>query len=194
MNHKRLLLALAAIIVSAVAAFGQPRAVGMRIGATGLDVSYLHSFAPKQFLEADLGLDFGYNVNGKAGFRAAAFYNFVWATPAWTSRGDWALYAGPGLALGYVNDIMPYDFGEDKIGICDNGFMVALSAQVGLEYSFWFPLQLAIDIRPYFGLHVNDGRIIDPETKNVIYRDAKTGFYDNGLLGFAPTLSVRYKF
>ena len=191
---KKYLLIAAVIISSAAAALGQPRAIGMRVGATGFDVAYLHSFFPKQFLEADLGLDFGYNVNGRAGFKVAAFYNFVWATPAWTNRGDWALYAGPGLALGYVDDIMPYDFDDKRIGIYDNGFMAALSAQVGLKYTFWFPLQLAIDIRPYFGLHINDGRIKNPYSDQIEYRDSKTGFYDNGLLRFAPTLSVRYKF
>lgn len=67
----------------------------------------------------------------------------------------------------------------------DYGFMIALAAQIGLEYNFWFPLQLSLDIRPYFGLHVNDGFHI--------YK-SKAGFYNYGMMGFIPTLSVRYRF
>ena len=128
-----------------------------------------------------------------SGIKAAASYNFIFARPAWSDRGTWALYAGPGVAMGYVSDrttytILRYDGMREyplKVHPADHGFMFALSGQVGLEYNFWFPLQLSVDIRPYFGFHVNDG---------YYSYGSKTGFYNYGLMGFIPTLSVRYRF
>lgn len=192
MRKAILTIILASIAVTVTNA--QPRAAGLRIGVTGLDASYQHTMSSTQFIGADLGLDFGYNANGYSGVKATAIYNFIWARPAWTNKGSWGLYAGPGLSLGFVNDIMPYKVGNDTIGFLDNGFMFALAAQFGLEYTFWFPLQLAAEIRPLFGLHANDGRMRDPVTDTIIKYESKVGFYDGGLLGFAPTITVRYRF
>ena len=72
--------------------------------------------------------------------------------------------------------------------------MIAAAGHVGLEYTFDFPLQLCIDLRPCFGIHVNDGKFYDKETGIRVDYGGKVGFYDNGLLGFAPSLSVRYCF
>ena len=68
--------------------------------------------------------------------------------------------------------------------------MLGIAAQAGLEYNFEFPLQLSVDIRPYFGFHVAEGRDINSE----LSYSPKTGFYNRGLLGFIPTLSARYRF
>ena len=166
----------------------------MRIGATGLDVSYEHNTAWCQFIEADLGMDFGYDVSGRAGIRATAIYNFIWASPDWTTMGTWAVYAGPGVSVGYVDDMVQYTIGDITKGYPDNGFMFALAAQVGIEYRFDFPLQLALDLRPCFGIHMNDGKLRDPQSGLSLDYGGKVNFYDNGMLGFAPTLSVRYCF
>ena len=139
-------------------------------------------------------MDFGYNVNGRPGVRATAIYNFIWARPNWTTQGSWAIYAGPGLSLGFVDDQVPYEIGDAIIGHYDNGFMIGVVGQVGIEYAFRFPLQLALEVRPCFGLHVNDGKFRDRDTGLTVNYGGKTGFYDNGLLGFVPSLSIRYCF
>lgn len=188
---KKMLIITAALISCcfSLAAQSQPRAAGLRIGATGFEVSYQHGFG-SDFLEAEAGLDFGY---GGPGFKATAIYNFLFARPAWTDRGSWGIYAGPGLSLGYVSDRTTYvmmitdshgDTFRRRIHPSDYGFMMSVAAQVGLEYTFWFPLQLAVDIRPYFGLHVNEGSVYG----------SKAGFYNRGMLGFIPTISARYRF
>ena len=184
------------VILSALAActYAQPRAMGLRVGATGLEASYEHSMSPVQFIQGDLGMDFGYNVNGRPGVKATGIYNFIWARPNWTTQGSWAIYAGPGLSLGFVDDQVPYEIGDAIIGHYDNGFMIGVVGQVGVEYTFRFPLQLALDVRPCFGLHVNDGKFRDRETGLTVNYGGKTGFYDNGLLGFVPSLSIRYCF
>ena len=104
-------------------------------------------------MEADLGL-FVNSIN------AAAIYNFMIAQPSWTDRGEWGFYAGPGAALG--------------LGIMNNynAFSLSAAGQVGLEYTFWFPLQLSFDIRAQLGYGFNHG------------------FY----WGLGPALSVRYRF
>lgn len=191
---KKLLFITIIGLLTAASSFAQPRAMGARAGATGFEASYQHSMNTKQFIECDLGLDFGYNANGRPGVKATATYNFIWARPAWTAKGTWNLYAGPGLSVGFVDDIVPYETSGDIRGYNDNGFEVAVAAQVGLEYMFDFPLILAVDIRPYFGIHMNDGHFNDPITGTRVHYGSKTGFYDNGVLGFIPSIAVRYRF
>lgn len=191
---RRLTIFLAILFAAAVSAAAQPKAAGLRIGGTGLDATYQYYMAKDQFVEGNLGLDFGYNVNGNVGVKATAVYNFVWARPAWTNTGSWALYAGPAVSLGFVDDMVPYDVGGIINGYYDNGFMLALGGQVGVEYNFDFPLSLSLDLRPLFGMHINDGRFRIPDTSTVVRYEKKIGFYDNGLLGFAPSISFRYRF
>lgn len=198
---KKLLLTII-IATTAFCSFAQPRAMGLRIGVSGFEADYLHTFINRnQFLEGNLGIDFGYFDKGKPdantpGVKATAVYNFVWARPAWTDRGSWALYAGPGVSMGYVNDQDFIMVGKEVKPYLSNGFMLGICGQVGLEYSFWFPLQLAVDLRPVFGIHVNGGyHYTDSLNPEITHKSpVKTGFYDNGLLGFVPSISVRYQF
>lgn len=177
--------------LSAIAA-AQPRSAGIRIGASGFEASYTHKMNSNQFIEGNAGLDFGYN--GKAGFKATGIYNVIWARPAWTDKGSWALYAGPGASIGWVNDICVHKADKEVIGYMDSGFMLAVAVQVGIEYNFDFPLQLALDVRPCIGLHINDGRVYDNNNEVKSSYGSTVGFYDKGLRGFIPSLSVRYSF
>lgn len=145
---KKFILVAALILGFAVAASAQPRAIGIR-GGYGVDISYQHSVGAN-FIEADLGLgDFAY-------LNVAGTYNFMIAQPAWTNSGEWGFYAGPGVAL----------------GLGDNIFNVGIAGQVGLEYTFEFPLQLSLDVRPQIGLV---GKQF-------------------GLWGWYPHLGIRYRF
>lgn len=144
---KKLIIVAAMVLGFTVAASAQPRAVGARFGY-GAEVSYQHNFG-SNFVEADLGLgDFKY-------LNVAATYNFMIAQPNWTSSGEWGFYAGPGLAVA-----------------AGNALHIGIAGQVGLEYTFDFPLQLSIDLRPQLGLIGNSF----------------------GLWGWHPHLGVRYKF
>ena len=147
---KKIILVAALVLGFTVAASAQPRAIGLR-GGYGVEVSYQHDLKAN-FIQADLGL-MGH------GFNIAGTYNWMIAKPDWTSKGEWGVYAGPGVALG-----------------ADGGFHVAVAGMVGLEYTFWFPLQLSIDIRPQFGLGVGHGH----------------SWFHHG--GYWPSLGVRYKF
>ena len=150
---KKIILSVALVLGFAIAATAQPRALGARIGY-GVDLSYQHTIKDANFIEADLGLgDFAF-------LNLAATYNFMIANPAWTDEGKWGFYAGPGVALGAGSGV----------------FNVGVAGQVGLEYTFEFPLQLSLDIRPQLGL-VSVGEV------------SKFGIW-----GWYPHLGVRYRF
>ena len=156
---KRIILIAALIFGVAVAATAQPRAVGGRL-AYGLEASYQHYVGGENFVEANLGFCYFSALN------APATYNFMIAQPAWTARGEWGFYAGPGASVGL-----------DLIGRSE--FVFGVVGQVGLEYTFWFPLQLSVDLRPQIGFAAGNGG---------------ARFYTEGMFGFVPTIGVRYRF
>ena len=156
---KRIILIAALVFGVAVAATAQPRAVGGRL-AYGLEASYQHYVGGENFVEANLGFCYFSALN------ATATYNFMIAQPAWTARGEWGFYAGPGASVGL-----------DLIGRSE--FVFGVVGQVGLEYTFWFPLQLSVDLRPQIGFAAGNGGAC---------------FYTEGMFGFVPTIGVRYRF
>ena len=156
---KKIILIVALVFGVAFAASAQPRAVGGRL-MYGIEASYQHYVGGENFVEADLGLFTPYAL------QATATYNFMLAQPAWTARGEWGVYAGPGATLGL-----------NYAGRSE--FVFAAVGQVGLEYTFWFPLQLSVDLRPQVGIAAGKGGV---------------RFYDDGMLGFVPTIGVRYRF
>lgn len=182
------------LAAATICAYAQPRAMGLRAGATGLEASYQHSFSSRQFIQGDFGMDFGYNANGRPGVKATATYNFIWARPAWSAKGTWCIYTGPGITLGYTDDIVPYEINGNMAGYQDNGFMAGMVVNIGIEYTFDLPISITLDVRPCFGVHINDGKFKIPATGVTVDYGSRCGFYDNGLLGFAPSLSLRYRF
>ena len=132
---KKIILVAALVLGFAAAAAAQPRAIGVRIGNGG-EISYQHQLG-SNFLEVDGGLGLGFD--GVFNVGATGIYNFMIAQPAWTSRGEWGFYAGPGASVGH-------GLGEA------NYLTLGVAGMVGLEYSFWFPLQLSLDFRQHVGI------------------------------------------
>ena len=170
---KKIILIAAAVLGFALAASAQPRAIGGRVGY-GLEASYQHTIGGADFVEVNAGL-FGYDS-----FGAAATYNFMIAQPEWTSKGEWGFYAGPGASLNYgwgINENYGIDYERGEFNnLVTSSFNIAVMAQVGLEYTFWFPLQLSLDVRPQVGFASAAG---------------VSSFY---MGGFYPALGVRYRF
>lgn len=135
---KKIILVAAMVLGFALAASAQPRAVGGKIG-WGMEASYQHTIGEENFVEVDLGL------NDFSAFNASAIYNFMIAKPDWTPRGEWGFYAGPGVSVGskLIN--------IDAQGHNHPYFHVSAAGMVGLEFSFWFPLQLSFDLKPQLG-------------------------------------------
>ena len=153
---KKIIVLAALILGLSVAAAAQPRAIGLRIGNGG-EISYQHTLG-QNFLEVDGGLGLG--LDGVFNVGATGIYNFMIAQPQWTDRGEWGFYAGPGASVG--------------LGLGEVNYLnLAAAGMVGLEYTFWFPLQLSLDLRQHIGFSFGDKPL------------------------WAPTsiaLSVRYKF
>ena len=124
---KRLMMILVAAVAMAAAAAAQPRAAGVRIG-WGSELSYQHTLGGENFLEAGVGL--GSFTNSF--FSATALYNFMLVRPDFTPRGTWGVYAGPGAGVIFTR--------EWAAG--------GIVGDLGIEYTFWFPLQLSLDVRP----------------------------------------------
>ena len=144
---KKIILIAAMVLGFAVAASAQPRAIGVRLGNGG-EVSYQHSLGTN-FLEVDGGLGLGFDGTFNVG--ATGIYNFMIAQPSWTSRGEWGFYAGPGAGVG--------------LGLGDaNYFNISAAGMVGLEYSFWFPLQLSLDFRQHLGFSFGEKPLWAPSS------------------------------
>ena len=148
---KRLIIIAAVVFGFAAVAAAQPRAIGLR-GGYGLEASYQHT-VEDNFVKADLGLN-GHGLN------VVATYNWNIIQPNWTDKGNWNVYAGPGGAIALYNE----------------GITVCAAGMGGLEYTFWFPLQLSVDMR----LHLGVGATGDGLGVKV------TGYW--------PALSARYRF
>ena len=142
---KKTLLIVIALLGLSLAAVAQPKAIGVRGGLFGPsfngEISYEQwtSFLDNDydFIEVDLG------VFGGNGFKATALYNLTLAQPEFTDRGEWGLYAGPGVSLGYGT-------GTNKEGEKKSWPFIGFATQLGMEYTFWFPLQVSVDFRPTF--------------------------------------------
>lgn len=156
-----------ALIISAATAYAQPRAIGGRLGS-GLELTYQHNMAGKaNFHEMNLGLAFiGLGID------ATYSYNIMLAQPEWSKKGQWGFYAGPAANVGYSawGALYGAAYGTAHIGV---------GGQLGLEYTFDFPLEISFDLRPTLGVRFGTGHI---------------GFYAGGLWGFIPSMSLRYRF
>lgn len=161
---KKFIVSTVILLALGVCAFAQPRSAGLRFGFTSTEFQYQHFFGYTSFLEVDLGVD----RVGDDGFKASATYNWEFAHPSW-SFGAWTWYMGPGATIGYVCAKTKMD--------PTPGFMIGGSLQLGCECEFDFPIAISADVRPQFGYQFREGT-----------------FYDAGLLGLIPTLSVKYKF
>ena len=159
---KKITLLFLFVVAMTTAAFAQPRAIGARIGY-GFEASYQHSLGEKNMVTVDLGLPAFY------GLSAAATYD--WINPGdlmipWENKGTWNWYAGVGASAGFYGYNYIVGFG-------------GVAGRIGVEYNFWFPLQLSVDWRPTIGVVGAEGSAI---------------FNTDGLYAGAIAVGARYTF
>ncbi|MBB1138013.1 hypothetical protein [Myroides sp. WP-1] len=164
MRKLLLSLGLAGLLTTASFAQSGPKnALGLRFGGNsglGTEISYQRNLSRNNRLELDLGFR---NNNDYNATKITGIYEWVW-----NIEGNFDWYAGVGAAVGNYN----YKYNHGGVRYKDNGTFGLVTGTVGIEYTFDFPLQIALDARPE--LYLNDS-----------YRD---GLY----LDFG--LAVRYKF
>ena len=157
---KSLILAAILAVVSVATAVAQPRAIGANIGY-GIDVSYQHALG-----EANM-IDLSVNIPMFAGIGATATYD--WINPfgtaiPWNEKGEWNWSLGVGAGVGI------YGFNAPVV-------YAGAVGHVGVEYNFWFPVQLSVDYRPNIG---------------IVAGNKTVGFNTAGFYGVS--LGVRYLF
>ena len=167
------ILFVAVLALASVMAYAQPRAIGARLG--GFDgISYQHGFGDSNMLEVEAGwgllgnIDNGIVRGASHTIQAAITYDWIdpfGATVPWNEKGEWHWYLGVGGAGGWSVDIQQAGF-------------IGAAGRCGIEYDFWFPLQLSIDYRPVVGA--------------LVYEGGANCYWD--LWMAALGLSVRYKF
>ena len=139
---KILLLAIVAMSSIAFAA-AQPRAIGVNLGY-GIDLSYQHAIGDANMI------DLSVNVPMFNGIGATATYD--WINPfgtaiPWNNQGEWNWSLGVGFGAGL--------YGLDIIKYGTTIWYAGVAGHVGVEYNFWFPLQLSLDWRPNIGVTNN---------------------------------------
>lgn len=160
---KKLLLVAIMAVAGVAAVVAQPRAIGVNLGGT-LDVSYQHAIG-----EANM-IDLSVNVPvAVPGFGIGASATYDWINPfgtaiPWNEKGEWNWSLGVGAGAGIYGFKAPVVY-------------AGVVGHVGVEYNFWFPLQLSVDYRPNIGVGIAG--------KQVLFNDL--GFY-------GVTLGVRYLF
>ena len=129
-------LFIAVLAVASLAVYAQPRAVGVRLGY-GAQVSYEHQLGQNM-----VSLEVGVPVFAR--LEAACTYDWIdpfGATVPWNEKGEWHWYMGVGGAV---------QMAWSNPGL---GFIGA-AGRFGIEYDFWFPLQLSLDFRPTLGVAI----------------------------------------
>ena len=158
---KKLLLVAILAVAGFAAAVAQPRAIGLNIGY-GLDVSYQHTLSKTNMI------DLSVNIPAFHGIGATATYD--WVNPfgtqiPWNNKGEWNWNLGVGAGVGIYGFKAPWVY-------------AGVVGHVGVEYNFWFPLQLSVDYRPNIGIVAGQGAV---------------GFNSTGLYS-GITIGARYLF
>ena len=134
-------LFVAVLAVASLAAYAQPRAIGGRLGY-GAEFSYEHTMDAQNMISLEVG------VPAFAGIEAACTYDWIDpfnAVIPWNEQGEWHWYMGVGGAVAT-------NFGFNSV-------FVGAAGRFGIEYDFWFPLQLSFDFRPTLGVSIgNNGQ------------------------------------
>lgn len=160
----------AVLAFASLAMYAQPRAIGGRLGAFN-GFSYQHGFGDSNMLEIEAGwsvdgrTDFwrtagGVKTHGRAwghNFQVAATYDWIdpfGATFPWEHKGEWHWYLGVGGAGGYG-----WHTWNSAGDAGWNWGFIGAAGRAGVEYDFWFPLQLSLDFRPTLGLGLYEDKV-----------------------------------
>ena len=161
----RKLLLILVLVFAAAGAKAQVRSLGLTLGSYEA-VTFQHwVYGTDNVFQLDFGYHTGLPSDGA--WKLMGSYNIMLLSPTLTIDGDWNFYAGPGGYLGA-------GWAPGK------GLTFGVMAVVGLEYLFeYIPLQMSVDIRPGIGTVLTNNKYV---------------FDKDALLGFVPSVSLRYMF
>ena len=200
------ILFVAVLALASVMAYAQPRAIGVRLGAFD-GVSYEHAIGDNNMIEIEAGFGWygrfdtwykepGRTIHNRAyGNNIQVAATFDWIDPFGATfptlpKGEFHWYMGVGATGGY--GWYSYGWAEDPTGTYYGWFggdynwgFAAAAGRVGVEYNFWFPLQLSLDWRPTLGTSLGEAYDVNGN------KTVKAGLYWEMT---SVALGVRYKF
>jgi len=202
---KKLTILVILLITTCTIAMAQPRAIGVRLGAA-VGASYQHGLGEKNMLQIDLEFPVFTHMT------VSAIYD--WIIPMNVpGKGQLNLFAGVGGTVG-LGWNLAYQYGTMKDGagnkwkIRGYGYgyswgagygygrsgvgrplfgVFGATGHFGVEYMFWFPLQVFCDWKPTFGGFIGSWKWKDADSKWKY-----SGFYVPGLYNIA--VGARYCF
>lgn len=173
---------IAVLALASVMAYAQPRAIGANLGGS-LGFSYQHGFGEANMLDVAVYTPIAVGQGALWGLSGIVTYDWIDpfnAPVPWNEKGEWHWYMGVGAAGGF--GWHGYTVAADAVvGADRNWGFVGGVGRIGVEYDFWFPLQLSLDYRPTLGAGLADAGQLG--TKAGLYYDL-----------FGLSLGVRYKF
>lgn len=131
---KRFFLLAVMAVAGISLAVAQPRAIGGRLGY-GAEFSYQHALGESNMIQLEVG------APAFAMLEATCTYDWInpgGVTVPWNEKGSWNWFAG----VGGTFQASWWSAGAAFIGA---------TGRIGIEYNFWFPLQLSVDFRPSLG-------------------------------------------
>ena len=136
-------VALLTSMMSLVNAQARGRAIGIR-GGIGREISFQTAMGSGNRLELDFGSTGWNNGSNNYGTQITGIYQWVRSLSDLGPGFNW--YAGLGGTLGFY-----------KSSQSNSPFYPGIVGQLGIEYNFSIPLQLAFDWRPNFYFASYDG-------------------------------------
>ncbi len=152
------LLFIAVLALASITAYAQPRAIGVNLGG-GIGFSYQHGFGEANMLDVAVYTPIAVGRAAAWGISGVVTYDWIdpfGATVPWNEKGEWHWYMGVGGAAGYGWYGYGYLPEHGYIGGNGNWGFLGAAGRVGVEFDFWFPLQLSIDWRPTLGVGLWD--------------------------------------
>ena len=145
-----LVLAIMAIGLQGSAQEIAKNAIGLRIGdndGIGPEINYQRGLGDNNRLELGFAWHNGKNHDA---IKLTGIYQWIW-----NIDGGFNWYAGPGAGIGIVNYNKKY-YDHDYRKRRNSDFYGFITGDVGIEYSFDFPLLLSLDVRPQINLGYHD--------------------------------------
>lgn len=154
----------------------QQRNIGMTFSYAGTGLEYCFDIDDDNFvgvqLRAETSALFAFR-SVYPGASASVFWNMIFKKMESANGNPIRFYAGPGLGIGYSNDI-----------IGPPGMFFGLKGRVGGECTFARGVTISMNLSPMLGGHfrINEGMV-------------NMRLYRSGLLyGIMPEVSIRYEF
>ena len=157
-------------------AFAQERSLGATFSYAGTGLDFVQFTDGRHFAQYQIRMEttsLFWSEHGKTGISASAFWNTVFAQIESRNGNVVRFYAGPGVCVGYSEDIMN-----------PSGVFFGLKGSIGSECSFSRGIAISLSISPMLGGHfrVKDGML-------------NMRLFRGGLCyGFMPEAGIRYIF